>query len=60
MSVHGPIRGATASVGRCGYMRAMAEFLRMSNPIQHYAWGSCSVLAEMQGRPGPTEQDPQA
>ena len=34
----------------------MAEFLRMSNPIQHYAWGSCSVLAEMQGRPGPTEQ----
>ncbi|WP_233542783.1 mannose-6-phosphate isomerase, class I [Kocuria tytonis] len=34
----------------------MAEFLRMSNPIQHYAWGSRSVLAEMQGRPGPTEQ----
>ncbi|MGX0885696.1 mannose-6-phosphate isomerase [Kocuria rhizophila] len=37
-------------------MCGMAEFLRMSNPIQHYAWGSCSVLADMQGRPGPTER----
>ena len=34
----------------------MAEFLRMSNPIQHYAWGSRSVLADLQGRPRPTEQ----
>ena len=45
--------------GRCGYMCDMAEFLRMSNPIQHYAWGSCSVLATMQGRPAPTA-DPEA
>ena len=37
-------------------MLAMAEFLRMSNPIQHYAWGSRSVLAGLQGRPCPTEQ----
>ncbi|CAL8899707.1 mannose-6-phosphate isomerase, class I [Kocuria varians] len=37
----------------------MAEFLRMSNPIQHYAWGSCSVLATMQGRSTPTS-DPEA
>ncbi|QMS55678.1 Mannose-6-phosphate isomerase [Kocuria varians] len=37
----------------------MAEFLRMSNPIQHYAWGSCSVLATMQGRTAPTA-DPEA
>ncbi|RLY94185.1 mannose-6-phosphate isomerase, class I [Kocuria tytonicola] len=37
-------------------MCAMAEFLRMSNPIQHYAWGSRSVLAGLQGRPCPTER----
>lgn len=34
----------------------MAEFLRMTNPIQHYAWGSRSVLAGMQGRSAPTEE----
>ena len=34
----------------------MAEFLRMSNPIQHYAWGSRSVLAGMQGRSVPTDE----
>ena len=34
----------------------MAEFFRMDNPIQNYAWGSRSVLATMQGRPVPSEQ----
>ncbi|MBD2761713.1 mannose-6-phosphate isomerase, class I [Kocuria sp. cx-116] len=33
----------------------MAEFFRMDNPIQNYAWGSRSVLATMQGRPVPSE-----
>lgn len=31
----------------------MAEFFRMDNPIQNYAWGSRSVLATMQGEPVP-------
>ncbi|MDO4918168.1 MAG: mannose-6-phosphate isomerase, class I [Kocuria sp.] len=34
----------------------MREFLRMTNPIQHYTWGSRSVLASLQGRPGPTPE----
>lgn len=34
----------------------MAEFFRMDNPIQNYAWGSRSVLATMQGRPVPSDQ----
>ena len=34
----------------------MAEFFRMANPIQNYAWGSRSVLATMQGRSVPSEQ----
>lgn len=34
----------------------MAEFFRMDNPIQNYAWGSRSVLATMQGRSVPSDQ----
>jgi mannose-6-phosphate isomerase len=28
----------------------------LDSPIQHYAWGSRTALAELQGRPTPTEQ----
>lgn len=34
----------------------MGEFFRMDNPIQHYAWGSRSVLAAMQGRSAPARR----
>ncbi|GAA1772111.1 mannose-6-phosphate isomerase, class I [Kocuria aegyptia] len=34
----------------------MVEFLRMRNPVQHYAWGSREVLARLQGRPVPSPE----
>ena len=34
----------------------MPQFFEMIDPVQHYSWGSRSVLAQMQGRPSPTEQ----
>ena len=34
----------------------MPQFFEMIDPVQHYSWGSRSVLAQMQGRPSPSEQ----
>lgn len=34
----------------------MGELFRLNNPIQNYAWGSHTVLAEMRGVPAPTEK----
>lgn len=34
----------------------MPQLFEMIDPVQHYSWGSHSVLAQMQGRPSPTEQ----
>jgi mannose-6-phosphate isomerase len=30
--------------------------LVLDNPVQHYAWGSRTAIAELQGRPHPTDQ----
>lgn len=34
----------------------MGELFRLNNPIQNYAWGSHTVLAEMRGAPAPTAE----
>lgn len=34
----------------------MGKLFRLDNPIQNYAWGSRTVLAQMRGVPAPTEQ----
>lgn len=34
----------------------MGELFRLNNPIQNYAWGSHTVLAQMRGVPAPTDQ----
>ncbi len=34
----------------------MGELFRLDNPIQNYAWGSHTVLAQMRGVPAPTKQ----
>lgn len=39
--------------------QSLPRFLAMQNPIQHYAWGSTSVLTTLFGIPNP-EQQPQA
>ena len=34
----------------------MDRIRRLENPIRHYAWGSRTFLAELQGRPSPTAE----
>lgn len=34
----------------------MPQLFEMIDPVQHYSWGSDSVLAQMQGRPAPSAQ----
>lgn len=34
----------------------MPQLFEMIDPVQHYSWGSDSVLAQMQGRPSPSAQ----
>lgn len=34
----------------------MPQLFEMIDPVQHYSWGSRSVLAQMQGRPSPSQQ----
>ena len=31
----------------------MYTIVKLENPIQHYAWGSSSAIAELQGRRAP-------